>query len=232
MAFTGKGRPHFQEQMRELELSALGALDITIGQLDRALEAVLHTDLELAEFVIADDDRVDGRYLEVHQGVLSLLALQTPVAGDLRVVAAVLHIINSIERIGDQCVNIAKLIPVPQHRPPEGNEIGERIALMGAAAREELTAARRSFAERDCELAASLATRDRDVDRLNREVFRLAVQAGADDDLREWAMTMTLIARALERIGGNAVDIAEQTIFVATGEFRELSSTVATGPSA
>jgi phosphate transport system protein len=219
------GRPHFQAQMRQLEHSALGALDITIGQLDRVLDAVARTDLELADFVIADDDRVDGRYLEVHQGVLSLLALQTPVAGDLRVVAAVLHIINSIERIGDQCVNVAKLIPLPEHGAPEGHEISDRIQLMGAAAREELTLARRSFADRDCELAASLATRDRDVDRFNREIFRLAVEAGENPDLREWAMTTTLIARAIERIGGNAVDIADQTIFVATGAFRRMTPT-------
>jgi len=232
MVPPGQGRPHFQEQMLELELSALGALDITIGQLDRALEAVAHTDFELAEFVIADDDRVDGRYLEVHQGVLSLLALQTPVAGDLRVVAAVLHIINSIERVGDQCVNIAKLVPLPEYNPPPGHEISDRIQRMGEAAREELSTARRSFADRDCELAASLATRDRDVDRLNREIFRLAVDAGEDASLREWAMTTTLIARAIERIGGNAVDIAEQTIFVATGEFRELSATAIARPRA
>jgi len=221
MAATAKGRPHFQEQMRELELSALGAVDMVIGQLDRVLEAVAQLDLTLAEFVVADDDRIDGRYLEVHQGVLSLLALQAPVAGDLRVVAAVLHLINGIERIGDQCVNVAKLIPLPQYSPPEDNEIAEKIQEMGAAAREELTLARRAFAERDVALAESLTANERGVSRLNREVFRLAVQAGEDPDLREWAMTTTLIARALERIGANACDIAEQAIFVQTGHFRE-----------
>jgi len=60
--------------------------------------------------VVADDDRIDGRYLEVHQGVLSLLARQAPVAGDLRIVAALLHIIRCVERMGDQCVNVAKLV--------------------------------------------------------------------------------------------------------------------------
>ena len=68
---------------------------MVIGQLDRVLEALEHrTDLA-REFVVADDDRLDGRYLEVHQGVLSLLALQAPVAGDLRLVAALLHLINT-----------------------------------------------------------------------------------------------------------------------------------------
>ena len=79
---------------------------------ERTLEAVEHQDIELATLVIADDDRIDGRYLEVHQGILSLLALQAPVAGDLRVVAALLHVITTLERMGDQCVNIAKLLPL------------------------------------------------------------------------------------------------------------------------
>src|SRR4030081_2441318 len=113
-----QGRQHFQDQLMELEESALGGLDIVVEQLDRTLEALEQQDIELASMVIADDDRIDGRYLEVHQGILSLLALQAPVAGDLRVVAALLHTINHLERMGDQCVNIAKLIPLSGHDPP------------------------------------------------------------------------------------------------------------------
>jgi phosphate transport system protein len=172
-----------------------------------------------AQFVIADDDSIDGRYLEVHQGVLSLLALQAPVAGDLRVVAAVLYVINNIERVGDQCVNIAKLIPLASQVPEPPNELLDRILRMGALARHELAQARQAFAERDVALALSLPAQDQEIQRCNREIFRLAVQAGADPEVREWAMTMTLAARALERIGANAVDIGEQAIFMATGEF-------------
>ena len=105
---------------------ASAALDIVIEQLDRALEALEHQDIELATFVIADDDRIDGRYLEVHQGILSLLALQAPVAGDLRLVAALLHVIKHIERMGDQCVNIAKLIPLVGHEPPVARSSSSR----------------------------------------------------------------------------------------------------------
>ena len=105
---------------------ALGGLDLIVEQLDRVLEALEHQDVELAQMVIADDDRVDGRYLEVHQGILSLLALQAPVAGDLRLVAALLHLIKHIERMGDQCVNIAKLIPLSGHEPPVRREVLER----------------------------------------------------------------------------------------------------------
>ncbi len=221
MAAVGGGRPHFQAAMRDLELGALGGLDMVSGQLIRVLDAVARADLALADFVIADDARVDGRYLEVHQGVLSLLALQAPVAGDLRLVAAVLHLIDAVERIGDQCVNVAKLVVLPIRSPGGQTELCERIQRMGAVAADELRLARRAFAARDVALATSLAERDREVDRLDLEVFRLAVQAGEDAELREWAMTTTLIARAIERIGGNACDIAEQAIFVATGEFPE-----------
>ena len=105
-------------------------------QLDRTLEALEHQDVELASFVIADDDRIDGRYLEVHQGILSLLALQAPVAGDLRVVAALLHVIKHAERMGDQCVNVAKLLPVSGYEAPRDDELETRILRMGQLASE------------------------------------------------------------------------------------------------
>ena len=88
--------------------------------------------------VISDDDRIDGRYLEVHQGVLSLLALQAPVAGDLRLVAAVLHIIKNLERMGDQCVNMAKLVPLAGHEPPADERILDNIQRMGEQARRQV----------------------------------------------------------------------------------------------
>jgi phosphate transport system protein len=217
------GRPHFQEQLRDLEASAMGGVELVLGQIDRTIEALEHTDVELAEFIVADDDRVDGRYLEVHQGVLSLLALQAPVAGDLRVVAALLQVIKNVERMGDQCVNIAKLIPLSGHEPPVCQPIQERILRMARAARDEVALSRRAFAERDLALAESLVAQDREINRLNREIFQLAIDLGTDADTREWAMTMTLVARALERIGDNAVAIGEQTAFIVTGLFREFS---------
>jgi len=220
---TESGRQHFQEQLSALEHSALGGLDLVLEQLDRVLEALAHQDVELAEIVIADDDRLDGRYLEVHQGILSLLALQAPVAGDLRLVAALLHMIKHVERMGDQCVNVAKLIPLSGHEPPVQEEILSRILQMGQFARAEVVQSKRSFAERDVPMAEDLVTRDRDINRLNREIFRLAIEAGDDADVREWAMIMTLVARAFERIGDNAVDVGEQTAFVVTGLFREFS---------
>ena len=209
--------------MAELESAALGGLDLVVEQLDRTLEALEHVDVELAELVIADDDRVDGRYLEVHQGVLSLLALQAPVAGDLRLVAALLHVIRCVERMGDQCVNVAKVIPLSGHEPPVRDEVLNRLLEMGRCARAEILQAKRCFADRDVAMAEDLVRADRDVNRINRELFKLCVEIGDDIDTREWAMHMTLVGRAIERIGDNAVDIGEQTAFVVTGLFREFS---------
>jgi len=216
-------RQQFQQRLAALEQHALGGLDLVIEQLDRVVEALEHQDVELAQLVVADDDRLDGRYLEVHQGILSLLALQAPVAGDLRLVAALLHVIKHVERMGDQCVNVAKLIPLSGHEPPVDSDILCKILQMGQFARAEVLQCKRSFAERDVPMAEDLIARDVAINRLNREIFRLAIEAGHDAEIREWAMIMTMVARAFERIGDNAVDIGEQTAFVVTGLFREFS---------
>jgi phosphate transport system protein len=214
-------RTHFQEELAQLEEQALGGLDMVVMALDRALETVQHQDVELAGMVISDDDRIDGRYLEVHQGVLSLLALQAPVAGDLRLVAAVLHIIKNMERMGDQCVNIAKLVPLAGHHPPADERVLSHLQRMGEQARQQVIQCKQAFARRDVELAQDLVRQDDEIDRLNREVFHLALEIGDDPDAREWAMHMMLVARCIERIGDNAVDIGEQTAFIVTGLFRE-----------
>jgi phosphate transport system protein len=216
-------RVAFREELRELEERALQGLDMVVNSLERVMEALQHQDVELAEMVVEDDDRIDGRYLEVHQGILSLLARQAPVATDLRLVAALLDVIKHVERMGDQCVNIAKVIPLTGHEPPTDRAMLETLAEMGRHAASLVEQSKRAFASRNVELAQDLVTRDEAINRLQREVFRLAIEIGEDADSREWAMTMLLVARAIERIGDNAVDIGEQTAFVVTGLFREFT---------
>jgi phosphate transport system protein len=216
-------RLRFQDELRSLEEQALGALDMVGTALERVMEAFEHQDIELASIVVQDDDRLDGRYLEVHQGILSLLALQAPVAGDLRVVAALLHVIKHAERMGDQCVNVAKLLPIAGYEAPRDDEMVARIVKMGRLAASEVAQAKQAFLLRDVQLAEDLVRQDAQINKLNRECFQRAVETGDDPDKREWAMTMMLVARALERIGDNAVDIGEQVAFVVTGLFREFS---------
>ncbi len=224
-------RQGYQEELTELELSALGGLDLVIETLSRTLEAIRHSDVELAEMVIADDDRIDGRYLEVHQSILNLLATQAPVATDLRLIAALLHVMKSVERMGDQCVNIAKVIPLTGHEPPRDEEMMRDIITMGQQAKSLVSQCKQGFADRDVELSRDLVRQDDVVDNLNRQCFARAIEIGDDIEMREWGITMMLVARALERIGDNAVDIGEQTAFVVTGLFREFEDASHPGPA-
>jgi phosphate transport system protein len=219
-------RHQFREELKGLEEQTLGGMELVVSQLDRALEALTYQDVELAGMVVIDDDRIDGRYLEVHQGVLSLLARQAPVAGDLRVVAALLHIIRCVERMGDQCVNVAKLVPLSGFEAPKDQTILEALERMGQLVRSQVSQAREAFKTRHVSLAQDLVRQDAEVNRLNREIFKRAVEVGDDPEVREWAMFMILVARCLERIGDNTVDIAEQVVFVVTGLFREFSDQV------
>jgi phosphate transport system protein len=214
-------RVHYQEELENLEARALEGLDLVAAQLDRATEAVEHQDTELAELVVANDDIIDGRYLEVHQSILTLLATQAPVATDLRLIAALLHLMKAIERMGDQCVNIAKVIPIAGHEPPADARIIKDVTTMGKQVHMQISQAKRAFEGRDVEMARDLCRQDDVVDNLNKEIFRIALEIGDDHDRREWAMTMILVARAIERIGDNTVDIGEQVAFIVTGLFRE-----------
>jgi phosphate transport system protein len=214
-------RAEYREELERLEAAALGGLDIVAGQLDRAVEAVQHNDSELAELIVANDDIVDGRYLEVHQAILTLLATQAPVATDLRLIAALLHLMKAEERMGDQCVNIAKMIPLTGHDPPADERIVKDVVTMGRQVRTQISQAKRAFGDRNVEMARDLVRQDDVVDNLNKEIFRIALEIGDDLDRREWAMTMIRVARAIERIGDNCVDIGEQVAFIVTGLFRE-----------
>ena len=224
-------RQAYVEELTELEERALGGLDLVAETLTRTLEAIEYSDVELAGMVIADDDRIDGRYLEVLLSILTLLAAQQPVATDLRLIAALLHVMKSIERMGDQCVYIAKVIPLSGHEPPRDAEMITDIITMGQQAKSLVSQAKTGFATRDVELSRDLVRQDDVIDHPNRRCFARAIEIGDDVDDREWGITMMLVARALERIGDNAVDIGEQTAFVVTGLFREFEDASHPGPA-
>ena len=226
-------RIHFREELEQLEADALGGLDLVADLLERTVDALARHDAALASEVVELDDVVDARYSAVHDGLISLLARQTPVATDLRLVAALLHVAGHFERMGDQCVNVAKLVLAERREGPSGHEqMVERLVRMGRAARDQVLAAKRAFAERDVAAAEALVGTDDEIDSLNRECFRGALDLAADESSREWAMHMLLAARALERVGDNAVDVGEQLSFVVTGayeEFEDASHPVANG---
>ncbi|MFT4036095.1 MAG: phosphate signaling complex protein PhoU [Patulibacter sp.] len=215
-------RSRFHDELTRLEQLALEGIDLVVDQVDRTTEMLRHHDVELAQLVVMADARIDARYLDLHAGVISLLALQSPVATDLRLVTSLLYIARHLERMGDQCVNVAKLIPLSGWEPPKDQQLVEEIVALAEGTRSVVRVARESFARRDIELAGSLRELDEDIDARNKTIFREAIALGGDADRREWAMTMVMAARAFERLADNAVDIGEHVVFLATGRYRGL----------
>jgi phosphate transport system protein len=153
---------------------------------------------------------------------LSLLALQSPVAADLRLISAILHSCLHLERIGDQAVNVAKLHLMTRDAVGSDAMRGQ-IREMGDLVVQMLRTAMEAFAKRDLELCRKLPVMDDPVDRLNRRTHLEALKLADDPSALDWGMHMNLAARALERVGDNAVDIAEQVNYLVTGEFREFT---------
>jgi phosphate transport system protein len=219
----GPTRQSFARRLTELEERALGALDLVQAAISGVDEAVQRQDASLAAKVIDGDDELDRRYLEVKHGLLMFMATQAPVATDLRLAAALLTVIGHVERMGDQCVNIAKRVPFGGS-PPEGSQaMLEGLREMAAMARALAQEAKVAFTSRDVALAEAIVTTDDGLDALNRRAFDLAAAAGGGPAQHEWAMQMMLTARWFERIGDHAVDIGEEAAFVVTGDFREFS---------
>jgi len=212
----------FQEELEQLQADLHEESDLVLRALRGALRSLQERDVELADEVIAFDDEVDERYLDIGTGIEQLLARQTPVASDLRLVLAVLHINLGLERMADLCVTIAKLTKLTaqlEHDAP----LVEAFEEMGSRAEEMIRVAMRSFAERDLAGAESLVERDELIDRVNRRVVTHVLELGNDAELREWGLRMIVVSRCLERIGDHAVDIGEQTAYLITGEFREFT---------
>jgi phosphate transport system protein len=216
------GRKTFHEQLAEAEGLVVSTAGIVLQLLDETVRALESRDDALASEVIAGDDPVDQRYLEIEQRILTLLATQAPVASDLRLVSAMLHINIHLERVADLCVNIAKFIKLAIDLP-RSPEIVQELVEMGRQAARMLETAVRAFSERDLELALGLPRMDDRIDRLNRELFKQASHFGSDEGAIEWGGRMVLVSRQLERMGDHAVDIGEQVAFMITGEFREFT---------
>jgi phosphate transport system protein len=213
-------RINFHEELEIAEKGLMAEGRLVRTQLENVIKAVDARDLELAAQVIADDDRVDDTYLATDSRILNLLALQAPVAGDLRLVSAILHSNLHVERMGDLCVNIAKFV-LNREPYPSDSPMLIRLNEMGSHAAEMLDLALSAFAQRSAELAEELPERDDSLDRLNRGMLHDLKQYVSDEQSFEWASKLLLVARYLERFGDHAVDIGEQVSFLVTGVFRE-----------
>jgi phosphate transport system protein len=215
-------RVTLQEDLDSLQANLLEEGDLVLRSLRGALNALRESDAELADEVVEFDDEVDSRYIAVQQGVEALLARQTPVAVDLRLVLAMLHTNLHLERMADYCVTVAKLTKLVADVDAEPRMI-QAFEEMGSRAEEMIKVAIDAFVNRDVERASSLVDLDELIDRANRRVVRHVLDLGPDPALSEWGLRMIVVSRCLERIGDHAVDIGEQVAYLVTGEFREFT---------
>jgi phosphate transport system protein len=215
-------RQRFSEELRALEDEVQRTATQAELLLEQALQALLGGDLALCDQVVRGDDEVDALYLDVEQRILHLFALQTPVATDLRLLTALLHINLHLERVGDQAVNMAKIAKLADGLS-QIPEVLRDLEEMGASALQMVRTAMVALARRDVDLARTLPELDDPIDQLNRGMLPKVLEASDDKLMLEWGIRMYVVSRQIERIGDNAVDIGEQVAFLVTGQFREFT---------
>jgi phosphate transport system protein len=215
-------RSHFHTELEALETQLLDVADRCERMVAMAVDAIIDRNLDLCLQVEEQDKILDELYLDTHTRWLNLMARQQPMGGDLRLMSALLHLNVTLERTGDQCVNIAKLARLSEGLPTRA-KINEQIREMADLVRPMIRTAAEAFVRRDADEARLLPAMDEPVDRINRRMYREVAECAPDEALIEWATHMMMAARALERIGDQAVDIGEQVAFLVTGEFQEFS---------
>lgn len=221
---TADANVHFHEELSALETRVLGMVDRAHDMVGLAVEAVTKGNLEVADQVIAMDDQIDEVYLGVHHQWTTLMARNQPLGSDLRRMAALLQLSATFERMGDQCVNIAKIARFNEGLPRVDRICG-MIEEMGDLVRPMIRTALDAYVRRDVDEARLLPSMDEPVDRLNASMYQEAVAVASDPRRLEWATKMLMVSRALERLGDQAVDFAEQTVYLVTGERAEFDET-------
>ncbi|HSJ34747.1 MAG TPA: phosphate signaling complex protein PhoU [Acidimicrobiia bacterium] len=210
-------RSHFHQELDDLEKTLLRVADQAEQMVKMAVESFTTGDLAVADEVIELDNGIDQTYLDVHNRWMTLMARQQPMGSDLRMMSVLLHMNTTLERMGDQCVNIAKMSHATEGLP-KVDTIADHLSEMGDLVRAMIRTGIESVVRRDSDEARLLPAMDEPVDRLNRDMYQEVVKAGPDPKRLEWATKAMMVSRALERVGDQVVDIGEQLAFLLTGE--------------
>ena len=206
-------RHHFEEELQILKQRLLHMGALCEERVHRAVAALMQRRLDAAEKIAAGDSDVNELQIEIDDRCLKLLALQQPMATDLRLITSAMKINSDLERIGDQAVNIAqnvvKLLPYPPVKPQI--DIPRMAEIAQGMTHDSLDA----FVRKDVGLARSVLARDDQVDAFKDQVFRvLLTYMMADPGTIERCLALILISRNLERIADHATNIAEDVIFL------------------
>ncbi|MFO7893509.1 MAG: phosphate signaling complex protein PhoU [Longimicrobiales bacterium] len=212
-----KQHRHFEEEMDRLKESLVRMAGLAEEQVDMAVESLLARDSDRAERVIERDPEIDQLEIDIDNQAISLLALQQPMARDLRFITMAMKISNDLERVGDHAVNIAHALGHIVEAPPLP-KLPELEEMTGIAT-EMLNDALTSFVKGDNELARSIGDRDDRVDELHENVFRIVLTHMMEDPRKIGAgIDVILVSRNLERIADLATNVAEDVVFMVEGE--------------
>jgi phosphate transport system protein len=207
----------FHDELDSLEQRLLAIIDTAEGMVGRAVESVVTGNIAMADEVIEADNAIDDENFQIHQQWTTLMARYQPMGPDLRRMAVLLHLNITFERMGDQCVNIAKITKLNAGLP-SSERICDLITEMSDLVRPMIRTAIEAFVRKDLDEARLLPAMDEPVDRINANMYREAVEVSDDKGMLEWATKMILVSRALERVGDQSVDFAEQTAYLITGD--------------
>jgi phosphate transport system protein len=210
-------RHHFEAELQNLRNQLLTMGGMVEERVHRAVHALVHRNEEDAQRIIVTDKEINDLQMDVDNRCLKLLATQTPLAVDLRLITSAMKINADLERIGDQAVNVAESVLVLIPQPPLKPLID--IPRMAGIAEKMIRDALDAFVKKDAELARDVLRRDDEVDELKDQVFReLLTYMMADPGTIQRALSLILISRNLERIADHATNIAEDVIFMVSAK--------------
>lgn len=215
-------RERFTQKILDVKQKVLKMGALVENIIDSSVTAMKTQDLDLARNVLKKDDEIDQLELEIEKDCMMLLALQQPLAKDLRTIASVLKIITDLERMGDNAVNIAEVI-LEIGEEPILNSLKD-IPRMADIAQKMLKMSLDAFVNEDIALAEKAAERDEDVDRLYETVINDFLNIIAEKrELTKQGTKLLFLGRYLERIADHSTNICERTIYMITGELKEIN---------
>lgn len=216
------GRKSFHLELEELQQDLLRMGSLVEKAIAEAVRSLAERDLELAEKVVAGDDLIDDMELDIENRCLRLLALQQPMASDLRVIGTALKIVTDLERMADHASDIAKVTIRLQGQPLIKPLVD--IPRMATIAREMTRQSLDAFVQRDVNMALAMIESDHEVDHLYSQVFReLLTYMMEDPRTIQQATYLLFVAMYLERIADHATNLGEWIIYMVTGEKKELN---------
>jgi len=213
-------RDTYHEQLDDILADLVQMSQAVSSAVRSSTTALLEADLHLAERVISDDELLDAKQADVEHRAFSLLARQSPVAGELRTLVAVMRMVAELERMGDLAAHVAKIARMryPEKAVPE--TLRANFIQMGDVAEKMVVSAGQTLNDRNIQVAQELRDRDEEMDELRRTQFRVLL--GDDWPYSvEAAVDVALLGRYYERIADHAASVARRVIYVVTGEFPE-----------